>query len=250
MMANKIQKKILPNSEMLETALWLKKPSFLIIADLHLGFEETQTKQGVMLPLFNFLEIKKSLETIFAKQARFEKIVINGDLKHEFGIPSEQEWREVLDMLELLQKHCVEIVLIQGNHDNILGPIAAWHGIKILKDGFFLKKEKILITHGHRLFFSREFEKAKTIIIGHDHVAVSLREGTKRETFKCFLKGKFGEKDLVVLPSISPIATGTNVFSNKLLSPFLQGNLLDFECWVVADKPLYFGKLKNIKKIS
>ncbi len=247
---NKLKKNVLQNSEILETALWLKKTNILVIADLHLGFEETQTKQGVMLPRFNYNEIKKSLEKIFEKNSFFEKIIINGDLKHEFGIPSEQEWKEALGMLDFLQKHCKEIVLVQGNHDNILGPIAAWHGIKILKDGLFLEKEKIFITHGHKMLFSSDFEKAKTLIIGHDHVAVTLRDGTKREAFKCFLKGKCGEKDLVVLPSMSPIATGTNVFSNKLLSPFLQGNLLDFECWVIADKPLYFGRLSNIEKIS
>jgi len=245
-----IKKAILPGAEIIETALWLKKPDVLIIADLHLGFEETQTRQGVMLPRFNFEEIKKSLEKIFAKRERFEKIVIDGDLKHEFGIPSQQEWKEALGLLDLLQKHCKEILLVQGNHDNVLGPIAAWRGIRILKEGFFLEKEKIFITHGHKFFFSREFEQAKTIIIGHDHVAVTIREGTKRETFKCFLKGKYEGKCLVVLPSMSPIATGTDVLKNKLLSPFLQGDMLGFECWVVADKQLYFGKLKNIERLG
>ncbi|HLD59192.1 MAG TPA: metallophosphoesterase [archaeon] len=243
----KHENKLAPGMEAVDLALWIEKEKALVIADLHLGYEEMLNRQGVMIPRVNFSEIKSRLEKILSKKNP-EKIIINGDLKHEFGEISRQEWNEVLDMLDFLQKNSQEVVLVQGNHDSILGPIAAWKKISVFKEGFFLEKTKIFITHGGFIPNSDEFRKAKTIIIGHEHPAVSLRESTKIETFKCFLKGKFKKKDLIVLPSISNIAYGTDILKQEILSPFLQQNLSEFRAWLVEDKVYYFGKIKNIKK--
>src|SRR3989344_4411854 len=87
-------------------ALWMEADKALVIADLHLGIEEMFNRQGMMLPRFNFSEIRKHLEKKVFPGTKPELIVINGDLKHEFGVVSEQEWSEVIDMLRFLQKHC------------------------------------------------------------------------------------------------------------------------------------------------
>jgi putative SbcD/Mre11-related phosphoesterase len=150
-------------------------------------------------------------------------------------------------MLDFLQKHCKQVVLVQGNHDNILGPIAAFKKIKIEKHGFFFEKTKIFVAHGDKIPETKEFKKSKITIIGHEHPAISLRDKTKQETFKCFLKGKFRKKDLIVLPSMSSIAYGTDVKRQEILSPFLQKDLSEFETWVIEDKVYYFGKIKDIK---
>ncbi|MDD5148150.1 MAG: metallophosphoesterase [Candidatus ainarchaeum sp.] len=231
--------------------LWLEKEKALVIADLHLGYEELLNRQGVMFPRINFAEIKQRLENIFLeieKKGAIEKIIINGDLKHEFGTISQQEWKEVLDMLEFLQGHCAQIILVQGNHDNILGPIAAFKKIRIEKEGFFLEKSGIYITHGGEIPKTEKFKKAKIAVIGHEHPAITLREASKSETYKCFLKGKFMEKELIVLPSISGIAYGTDILKQEILSPFLQQNLSEFEVWAIEDKPYYFGKIKNLQQ--
>jgi len=61
----------------------------LIISDLHIGLEEALNKQGILIPRFQFKEIKQRLEPLLLKKIKV--IVINGDLKHEFGTISEQE---------------------------------------------------------------------------------------------------------------------------------------------------------------
>jgi len=114
--------------EIVDLCLYLPAENTLALADLHLGFEEMMNKQGTLMPRLNFAEIKKRLERVFIVLEQrgagaLEKIIINGDLKHEFGTISEQEWMEVLDIIELLRKKCGKIILVQGNHDNILGPI-------------------------------------------------------------------------------------------------------------------------------
>ena len=124
--------KILPNIEIVDLALCFD--ATLVIADVHIGYEEALNKQGVLVPRLQFEEMVKRMESIFSvlKDKKIERIVVNGDLKHEFGTISEQEWRNTLKFIDLLAKHCNEIVLIKGNHDTILGPIARKRNVKVM----------------------------------------------------------------------------------------------------------------------
>lgn len=232
-------------------ALYIRSQKTLVLSDLQFGYEEMMNKQGVMMPRINFRQIKKELEKIFMKLKKegkkIEKIIVAGDLKHEFGIISEQEWKEVLAFFDLSKKHCKEIIVVKGNHDIVLGPIANWQNVRVEKEGVLLEKPKIYITHGHKIFENADYKKAKTLIIGHDHPTVSLREGVKSEVYKCFLKGKYKGKQIIVMPSFNFVSLGSNILQEKLLSPFLQGNLSKFEVWLLEDKPYYFGKLTNLQ---
>ena len=128
--------KLLKNIEAIDLALYIDE--HLILSDFHIGYEEALNKQGILLPRFQFKEIIQRLEAIFErlKNKPIEKIIINGDLKHEFGTISEQEWRHTLKLIDFLGKHCSEIVLIRGNHDTILGPIAEKRKVKVLEHYF------------------------------------------------------------------------------------------------------------------
>src|SRR3989338_4277464 len=108
--------KILSSIEAIDLALYADR--HLILSDFHIGYEEALNKQGILMPRFQFKEIIERLEAIFKKLKgrRIEKIVILGDLKHEFGAISEKEWRHTLRLLDYLGQHCKEIILIKGNH--------------------------------------------------------------------------------------------------------------------------------------
>ena len=82
--------KILPNIEIVGLALYFD--ATLVIADVHIGYEEALNKQGILVPRLQFEEMVKRMERIFyvLKNKRIERIVVNGDLKHEFGTISEQ----------------------------------------------------------------------------------------------------------------------------------------------------------------
>jgi putative SbcD/Mre11-related phosphoesterase len=246
---NKDKKEILKGARPVRLGLFFEKEKILAIADLHLGYEEMLNAQGVFLPRTNFEKIKKALEGMLKELPKLDIIVILGDLKHEFGFISQQEWTEVLQMLQFLQKHTKKIVLIKGNHDKILGPLVKWESLEIQEE-FYITNAGVLFLQGDKIPSNENFKKAKTIVIGHEHPAVSLREGIKSEMFKCFLKGKFKGKNLIVLPSLDMVSVGTNVLIQKLLSPFLQGDLGKFECWLVEDKAYYFGKLEELDYIK
>lgn len=221
-------------------ALWLNKSKTLVIADLHIGYEEALNKQGVLVPRMMFDEMKKEIEELLKLKPKI--IVVNGDLKHEFGEISKQEWFETLDILDILMKKA-KVVLVKGNHDTILGPIAKKKGLKI-KDYYIIGN--ICILHGDKIIENGDVKKSKVIIIGHEHPAVSIREGVKSEVYKCFLVGKWKNKKLIVMPSFFSVFEGSDVKKEKLLSPYLH-DIKNFDVYVLGDKLYWFGKLKNIR---
>jgi putative SbcD/Mre11-related phosphoesterase len=228
---------VLKGIEIVDLALYLKDTQVLVLADLHIGIEEALVKQGVLVPKFHFKDLVGRVEKIFAALAKNKKkvkvVVINGDLKHEFGRISDEEWRNTLKIIDYLSR---------GNHDTILGPIADKR--KVLLVDSFLDGDKMII-HGDKLVDIPN--SVKTVIIGHDHPAVGLDEDLRREVYKCFLVGKHQRKNLIVMPSLNPLMEGTDVKDEKLLSPFLQKDLGSFDVYIVADKVYGFGKLKKLK---
>jgi uncharacterized protein len=212
----------------------------LVITDTQIGYEESLNKQGIMIPRMPN-ELMKRLERII-EIAKPSKIVINGDVKHEFGTISESEWRNVSRLVDFLVSKA-ELVLVKGNHDTVLGPIAAKKNV-IIRDYYCIGD--IYLCHGHQIPEDEDFRMAKTVIIGHEHPAVALRDNGRVERFKCFLKGKYKDKVLIVQPSFNLLTEGTDVLSEKLLSPFLQHNIKDFEIFIAAEKPLYFGKISQL----
>ena len=214
----------------------------LVLADFHIGLEEAMNKQGVLIPRNQFKDIADRLSRILGKE-KFKKIIINGDLKHEFGIISRQEWKQTLLLLDLLSRHTEKIILIKGNHDKTIGPIAEKRKVEVLEEIFV---GKILICHGHKI--SPNIKKADTIIIGHEHPSISIREGARAEKFKCFLFGKYKSKRLIVMPSFNPLAEGTDVSKEGILSPYIK-NIGSFNAVVVTDsgETFDFGKIGELK---
>jgi putative SbcD/Mre11-related phosphoesterase len=238
---------IIKGIEIIDLALYLKEEKVLVLADLHIGYEEALVKQGVLIPKHHFKDLVKRVEGIFDALKKLKRevkvVVINGDLKHEFGTISDEEWRNTLKMIDYLSRKCERIVLVRGNHDTILGPIADKRKVLLVNE--FLDGDK-MIVHG-----DKEVDvpaPVKTVIIGHDHPAIGLDMELRHEVYKCFLVGKWKRKNLIVLPSLNPVTEGTDVLQEKLLSPFLHKDLGGFDVFIVADKVYEFGKVKKLKR--
>jgi putative SbcD/Mre11-related phosphoesterase len=232
--------------QIMDLALFMQKERILVLGDIHIGYEEALNKQGILVPRFQFKDLIDRLTKII-NETKPKTVLIIGDLKHEFGTISDQEWRETLKFLDFLGDHTEKIILVKGNHDTILGPIAKKRNVEIVDDYIV---DNIAFVHGHKL---REFaEEIDTIVIGHEHPAITIREGMRYETFKCFLSGKYGEKTLIVLPSLFLMTEGTDILREEMLSPFLQQDLDGFHVFIVDDNGEVhdFGTVNNIKKLN
>ncbi len=231
----------------IDLALYLEKYNILVIGDVHLGFEQSQNKIGVLLPRFQFKDTISRIEGILKQVGKeLDAIVINGDLKHEFGEISDQEWRDILKFIDFLSTHSKKTIIVKGNHDAILYPIAKKRNIEIA-DTYSIGD--IFISHGHTIPESDEITKSKTILIGDEHPAVTLKEGGRAEQFKCFLKGAWKKKELIIMPSFNQVTTGKDILRERFQTPFMQQKVIsDFELYIVGDKVYDFGKVRNISK--
>ena len=220
--------------------LCLKYKNTLIIGDLQFGYEEYLNKKGVMIPRFQTEDAIERIKNTISKCRDLKRIVLNGDIKHEFGRISKQEWSSITRLIDGLIKD-YEVVIVKGNHDVMLEPIIRNYGEKIsFVEKFVL--DDLFIVHGDKIFECNE----KTIIIGHEHPSISFVE-KPGEKFKCFLKGKWKRKNLIVIPSFSSLAVGSDIKHGKFLSPYLEKGIGNFEVFIVEDKTYNFGKFKNLE---
>ena len=223
--------------EIHDLCLYIKKSKCLIIGDLHIGFEESLNRQGVMIPRTQFKEIIEKIQELL-KKFNPKTVILIGDVKHEFGIITNQEWNQLTKIFQLIREHS-ELIILKGNHDKILEPIASKSNVKVVPEYIL---DDIQFLHGDIIPKALK----PIIIIGHEHPAISFKERPS-ERFKCFLKGKYHKSTLIVMPSFNFISEGSDITKNRPLSPFLKKmNLENLEVWVIQDKVYYFGKLKNI----
>ena len=133
--------------EIVNCGLFLRKERILIINDLHIGYEEALQQRGILVPRFQTKEIMELLEKMVG-EVKPIKIILNGDVKHEFGKALKQEWREVMEVIDFLQKSGMEVIIVRGNHDPILAPIIERRGVKIVKE---YRVRDILVVHGDKI---------------------------------------------------------------------------------------------------
>ncbi len=232
------------NLKIVDLGLYIKSEQVLVIGDVHLGYEESLSRQGVLVPRFQLKETIRRLDNILNK-IKVKEIIITGDLKHEFGKVLYTESRDTLEFLDfLLNKY--KVTIIKGNHDTTLSYISQKRDIELKQ---YVKINDIFICHGDKTIDNIDFFSSRTIIIGHEHPAVSISKNSRNEIFKCFLAGKYKDKELIVMPSFNVLIEGSDILREKILSPFLKkANLDDFEVYVVADKIYDFGKLRNLRE--
>ena len=226
--------------------LALKVKDYLIISDLHLGYEQSLNAEGIMVPKFQYPLIVNRLEQIQQKSS-CSNIIVNGDLKHEFGLISRQEWNETLKFLDFLKESFEEITLIKGNHDNFTKFIAQQTDLEV-QDSILVGKS--LIMHGDKILpelAENESSNAETLIIGHEHPCIGIKSGERVEKIKCYLKGQYEKWNLTVMPSFNFVTEGSDVLRENALSPFLKKISGDLEVIAVENFEVFnFGKIKDI----
>ncbi|MBS3118925.1 metallophosphoesterase [Candidatus Woesearchaeota archaeon] len=223
--------------ELVGKGLFLNVEKTLVIGDLHLGYEEMLINKGVLVPKAQLKETLRDLEEL-VKKVKPLQIVINGDLKHEFGRVLGQEWKDTLTLIDWIVKKGIKLIVIKGTHDPTLKPILSKRFLKTVDS---LQLGKIFIFHGDKEM--KIPSGVETLIIGHEHPAITLREGRKTEKFKCFLRGRWKGKELIVLPAFNPLMEGTDILTEPAISPLVK-QMKRREVFVIGAKEvLNFGKI-------
>ena len=225
-----------------------KGEKILVIGDLHLGYEESLNRGGVFISRKMFDEMIAGLEMIFLKSGKVDKIILLGDVKHDFSGVLRQEWNDVsglIDYLERWLKEGGEIIIIRGNHDNYLKNITLKKGVKVCD--YFIFRE-FCFLHGDRDFSEIWGEGVKYWIIGHGHPAVKLGDGVKVESYKCFLIGRFERREIIIVPGFFEYFAGSDPRENDLGLAW-KFDLERFRVLIVGEEDLEardFGTLKEL----
>ena len=201
---------------------------YAIVADLHLGFEEEMAKKGIFLPP---AQLKRALDVLKVIKKVARKVVIAGDLKHQFSRLGKREEEDVKKFLDIVEKYKLNLILVRGNHDTFIRHLLEERGFDVVDR---LDLGDVSVIHGHK-----DVELNDITIIGHEHPSISLRDsvGTTIK-FPCFLKVPVNEKIVIVLPAIGIYQSGTSVSLNKeaYLSPILKRANLDEAVPYITDE--------------
>jgi uncharacterized protein len=218
----------------------------LCIGDLHLGYEEHMNRTGVFVSRKMFEETILYLERVFEKVGKIDKVILLGDVKHDFGKIMKQERDDFEDLISFLRRKCKEVLIVKGNHDKLIESIAREKSVEI-KDFFVL--EEFCFLHGDKDFLEIYDKEVKYWILGHGHPAVKISDGVKMEKYKCFLVGKFEKKEIVVVPSFIEVSEGSDPRENDLGFAW-KFDLDKFRVMIVSGEELEvldFGLLKKLE---
>ncbi len=207
------EKEILPGVRITsDRCLILEEGPTMVIGDLHLGYERALEQEGMYLPRINTESIREALNDIISRYEP-ERIVLLGDIKHDFRRAGFEERREVRKIFSLLAE-AAQVVAVKGNHDNYLQNIVADLG--------FLVTDYVDVM-GYRLEHGHVDSGVRPVIIGHEHPSVripgNVGGGLK---IQCFVHAE--KEGVIVLPPFSPFASGNDLVMDKdcVMAPALK----------------------------
>lgn len=192
---------------------------YVVVADLHLGYEEALAKDGVYLPRVQLRNAVRTLRSIADASSSAHKLIIAGDVKHVFNKLLRSEREEVSRFLNEAQSLFKEVIVIRGNHDNYIPPIVKAEGVEFLEDDIVI--DDIIIIHGHK----KPRVRGETVILGHEHPSIQVRVGGSRVKFPVILKVPLESGgNAVVLPAMGTYQTGNVVSTvrSSYLSPLIR----------------------------
>jgi putative SbcD/Mre11-related phosphoesterase len=203
------------------------KKHYLVVADLHIGFEEKFKAGGVKLRA-STQKMLSEISEICMKQT-IDEIIILGDVKFTIGRVSALERREIPLLLEQLSR-LAKTTVILGNHDGALSTILP-REVTLHPEPHRVIGDLCLV-HGHTLLPKLPRNVTK-VVMGHIHPTY-LREGSvmvgkhvwlllkvKREAL---LTKQEGVIELYVLPPFNRELSfeGFAGRSGKIISPIIR----------------------------
>jgi hypothetical protein len=194
---------------------------FLVVSDLHIGYETELSKRGFVVPSQVNGFIKKITE--LQRETGAKKLLLLGDVKHNIPLIAYEEKYDVPNFFREVGRQFEEVIIVKGNHDGRIERMVHEDNVRIVSEhivgdtGFM---------HGHKVP-SKQLLECKTIIMGHAHPAFKfVDELGVRHVYPCWLFGKMAKKtkkykeakieNVVVVPCFNALFTGYEKFAGPL----------------------------------
>ncbi|PSP55247.1 metallophosphoesterase [Halobacteriales archaeon QS_1_67_19] len=177
-----------------ERAVYMPAEDALVIADLHVGRDESS---AVELPLGERTDLTDRLADLLSAFEPAE-VVFAGDLLHAFDRVPEGAAETLAALRGTIRDAGAEPIAVRGNHD----PMAETLDLPVRES---YRLGDTLIHHGHE----KPSAAANRYVVGHDHPAIEI-EGRRRP---CLLYGPdlYRDADVLMVPAFNRLAPGTTV---------------------------------------
>ena len=205
-----------------------EKERYLIISDLHIGFENTVTSNKIFLGKSSSVEqINNHVKNLIINE-NIDTLILLGDVKSSTQKIFKSEWEDVRYFFEEIMK-MTDVMVVPGNHDGNLQKlipnevsISSTNGIVI---------ENVLLTHGHALP-SKNFSDVNRIVMGHIHPVFfkddSLLNGQRvwislKTAKELLFPNTSGEFEITIVPAFNPyFYPSEKKIYKKSISPIVE----------------------------
>ena len=213
----------------------------LVVADLHLGCEAALEQEGLSLPRVQTPKVEAYVRGL-VESVSPSKVIVAGDLKHNFSRNLTQEWQDVSRFVRGLSD-MAPLEVVKGNHDNFLLSILGELGTPLVMETVV---GGVRVVHGH----AGRRTDAPTII-GHIHPSLVLKDGVNAGLKdRCFLYSE--RENMLVLPALSIVASGLDVIrqtDSDRSSPLLpEDGLISYSPMTFSEgRPLRFPSVGSLR---
>lgn len=204
-----------------------------IISDTHIGYFNNIDSMTIKDEQNDILD---RIENV-TKKSGINKLVINGDVFHEFKTPSIGSKQIYNDIRTILEANNCDLIPISGNHDEKSNnsPKSKYNFDNMYS--FDFNNKDVVITHGHEKL---ENKRGDLYILGHIHPILNIN-GVKWPTY---LYGNVQDKySVLISPCFSTYQDGVIISENmdfNINFPYVKSK----EFYTL--KPYIYDSNKNI----
>jgi uncharacterized protein len=206
----------------------IKRQRYMVISDLHIGFESHIYTRGIAFDEKIFFDEMIQELSDLIKSNRVQAVILLGDLKSTVGSISRQEWQKIPRFFKLLSE-ITDIYFVPGNHDSNIRFLMPENINVMSSKGMVL--DDTLLLHGHTMpTTARSY--IKKIVMGHIHPVFlrhnSVINGQRVWIYLKIIKeaifpGSQGTLDLVILPAFNRYLYAINERRyTKSISPIID----------------------------
>jgi uncharacterized protein len=257
----------------------------LVVADLHIGWERLLSQRGVHVPS-QTPKLKNTLLKLI-KETKPTQVTFLGDIKDAIAKVSLEEWKDIPEFFEDIQKQVPNLQVILGNHDGNLEPLLPEKVEIVPPSGTSFGD--IGLFHGHA-WPAPELLECRSLITGHVHPTVAIRDpmglrmtkqvllkapcdgmqlaktlrkylGTKNSNLDGFLeenKLKVNVSQLFIMPSFNQFLGGRPINEKKkrkkadaYIGPILRSGCTNMdEAEVYLLDGTFLGTVEQLKPLS
>ncbi|MCD6502829.1 MAG: metallophosphoesterase [Euryarchaeota archaeon] len=201
----------------------LKWENYVIIADLHLGFDHEYS---------GYVISKTIIQEVINLSKYGKKLIILGDFKDKIFNIKEQERKFLKNAVQELISAYSEICIVKGNHDALLEQVLDTNEILMSTRGMRLRN--LVFAHGHA--WPHNTEDARFIIFGHSHPVYAIKEYPGSPQIPVFVSYEIKEDlkerlnadpKVIVLPAFNQYLGGTNIVERGLIDVFYMYGYAD-----------------------